>query len=918
MSPSIHLALCLLLCIHFLSDLCLASNITYHQNVAIADFPQDLRDNEHLHPWEDGLLDVTQAPFNADPTGVADSTAALQKAIDYGYNCNLVVFFPGGTYKVSGQLRMIHRQPISGTLSQTKFVHKLLGSTLSAKRPVIKLTNQSTVADDTLMLFRYESLEGSPDPTRHYGAQLRNIDIDMSDNPAISAISMSGAQYCVIQNVAVSGNFDTGICDLPGSGGSVMNIKITGGRIGIKQSSYRPNPTIVGLTLRGQSDYGVLVEDSRGPVNIVGFDITGPASNPNYQAVTAVNDKSPPARGNLNLIDGKISYTAVGGTAIYNWNADVLLKNVFVCAANIIVSGVKDNVPDVLVGDTTRWCRVSDYCFANGSDNSHVMIDGVDQRTVPCADLLLLGPETWQWTDEDLVRKHACQYWPSFEESIVNISTAYNATRDNDTDDDAIAIQQAIDDTTDPAHANYGKTVFVPRGVFHIKRPIILKAGAKLVGIANNLSVIHAHLSWKPGQETQMIQTVSSTSGKPIYLGDVALIRTQPKGIAQQGCEYVGLLRIDYPETFIRDIQTGSLSYNEKYGDPNYAWATYVRLDGNAGGKWYNCVLLQGLLPTNELASFNSDVANLRISSTRDFVFYNTSVEHSAHGHGDYYITDAANLYMIGVKHETRQYRIASIHNSDGILITGGSGNLSIYEDTPDPLIDISTSDNLEISLFSRKQGTSVPPTGRLFLGDEDTALGASLNIALYSVGNPPLTLPSLDYDIEYLDLSTANGFFGNTGNLTSVNGVGVLTGGMVFMHPVADDFEIGMDLQTTAPGSQNWLVGHIIFRYVDNNNYYMVRLEPGGAVKLIKQINGTQTVLATNWNTGLVTTDMNHLRIVVRQGQAQVYAAAPGGSEQLLIDNNGVTQLQAGHAGVYARSCTVRVDNILLKPLIQ
>ena len=46
---------------------------------------------------EMGLLDVTAAPFDADPTGRHDSTKALHAAIDYARSHCMVVFFPAGT-----------------------------------------------------------------------------------------------------------------------------------------------------------------------------------------------------------------------------------------------------------------------------------------------------------------------------------------------------------------------------------------------------------------------------------------------------------------------------------------------------------------------------------------------------------------------------------------------------------------------------------------------------------------------------------------------------------------------------------------------------------------------------------------------------------------------------------------------------
>jgi hypothetical protein len=54
-----------------------------------------------------GLLDVTKAPFKADPTGKQDCTKALQEAIDHAQKNHMVAYFPTGIYKISNT---IHRQ----------------------------------------------------------------------------------------------------------------------------------------------------------------------------------------------------------------------------------------------------------------------------------------------------------------------------------------------------------------------------------------------------------------------------------------------------------------------------------------------------------------------------------------------------------------------------------------------------------------------------------------------------------------------------------------------------------------------------------------------------------------------------------------------------------------------------------------
>ena len=61
-----------------------------------------------LRPWRgvDGVVDVTTAPFNADPTGETDATGALQSAISYALSERVTVFLPLGVYRVTDTLNL--------------------------------------------------------------------------------------------------------------------------------------------------------------------------------------------------------------------------------------------------------------------------------------------------------------------------------------------------------------------------------------------------------------------------------------------------------------------------------------------------------------------------------------------------------------------------------------------------------------------------------------------------------------------------------------------------------------------------------------------------------------------------------------------------------------------------------------------
>jgi len=51
-----------------------------------------------------GFVDVTAAPFSADPQGEHDSTEAIQRAIVFARDRQMVCFFPSGVYKISDTL----------------------------------------------------------------------------------------------------------------------------------------------------------------------------------------------------------------------------------------------------------------------------------------------------------------------------------------------------------------------------------------------------------------------------------------------------------------------------------------------------------------------------------------------------------------------------------------------------------------------------------------------------------------------------------------------------------------------------------------------------------------------------------------------------------------------------------------------
>ena len=685
----------ILLITHFV---CYAGGMEVQKNVDPSLFPKLLLQNAKYQPLDKGFVDVTKPPYNAVGDGVTDDTDAIQLALNDAYNCNLVAYFPADkTFLVSKQLKCV-----STKTGSRKFAYQLIGSS-KGKTPIIKLKDGSTIDKNIFILFELQT-NAKPNPPSLYGSTFRGINVDMGNNPTVSAISMAGAQYCVIEDAKIYGqDFNAGICSLPGSGGGVVNVTVIGGKIGILQNQYRPNPTVTGITLENQSEYGLKISESRGPVIVTGFKITSP-KNPSdqYRSIYLKNTRFAQENGridhgnsNLCLTDGSIEVQGTAGKAIYNYAQDVTMTNVFVKAAELIESGAVNPPAKIVAGISTQWQLVSSYAFSSELDKSSVFVNGkeLNNRT---SHFELYDPLVAQEPTNDLISKHIWGKLPNWDDAdILDIVKDFAATPENinGSDDDGKAIQKAIDQTTTPGNPNFGKTVFIPRGHFHIRKPLMLKSGLKMIGAGRFISVIEAANEWRNSLGA-VIESENSANGN-LYLSDFAIL----------GFPNMSYLHIRTANTLMRDVVTESvkLPYSQKYEPLNQPEFPYINFTDNAGGKVYH-------LCTDHIHTGSKIESNLRIkgyhlvavqNTKQAITFYQLSVEHLSNS-PQTLIDNAFHVSIYGYKYEFRNV-LLNIINSDDIKLIGGSGNYQLDNTDDKAIFVIENSKNIFIQNFDRK-----------------------------------------------------------------------------------------------------------------------------------------------------------------------------------------------------------------------
>lgn len=715
-----------------------AASMRIYENVAIS--PELLAvDQPRVN---EGFLDVTRPPYGADPTGVLDASEAIERAIDDGWSNNLVVYFPKGTYLVSRAFHLEQKR-VGWSLGQRKFAHILVGDSSGGTYPVIRLVDGATFEDAKLFNFEYTGThEGyTLRTTRHYNAGFRGLKIDMGANPTKTALSMDGAQFCHIEDVAIVGQFDIGIHGLPGSGGSVTNVRIVGGNIGVLQDVYRPNPSLQGVELLRQEEAAIRIDESRGPVVMTGFRIVGPKDAPaGYRAIRVASLETLPDQhtANLVLVDGTISVSG-SEPAIENADQDIYLKNVFARAETIASSGT--GTPTILPGDPLEWVHVGEYLFLSPGDGSLAIVDGREASAVgPAA----VGP------DDDLRARHtwdAATFPGPFADDVIDVVRDYGATRDDESDDDAFPINQALAASVTPDHADFGRPVLLPRGHFHIRSKVFVPAGAKLIGAANTNAVIHVSASWQPVAAEVAVETEDSSIAGTT-LSHFAILGQEPSasaGPAGPSHRWITLLKAQSKDMLIRDVQVARTEYlaeaRSPVRDAHYQEPVVV-FTGEAGGRVYNLALDLATAATSDTMS--PEFRTLRIDGTTNpLAFYQLDIEGMNAG-PQVEIRAASKVSIYGFKYEGR-HQLLEITDSDHVTVVGGSGGYMLASDPA--IIRIADTPNHLLANLARRTIGNDPGDYDFIrdLGDAQhsgasypgtiTATGA--NVGLFRAGSP-------------------------------------------------------------------------------------------------------------------------------------------------------------------------------------
>lgn len=634
-----------------------------------------------------GVLDVTAAPYNADPTGKRDSTKAIQHAVNVARDKQMICFFPSGIYLVSNTIECVQNpiDPSTGkVIWRREFPCVLWGSHTGNSRPTVLLAPHApgfgnpkkpkAVIHFWARDFIHQKPNAEQDNASMYQMLVHmNVVIGAGNLGAIAvrhrAAQGSGVQDCMID--ATNGYI--GLQGGAGSGGSHIGLTIVGGKIGLDLRESQPSPTIAGITLIGQTQSAILY-DGEQTLSAAGIRIEMHQNGP---AIVGLGDKPRDApNGAISLVDSIIEFNntnspSAGSTKdnsiAIQTSRGLTLHNVYLHNYRVAVRIRKGQT---VVGNPAGWMRIDEYAHRDNPQpyrtgkpglvyqfDGPIYIDGatltqdllrVNNRIAPPADLI--SRHIWRGT------------FPSWEDpAAINVKSAPFYAKGDGVSDDSAAIQRAI---------NSSKLVVLPKGVYRISRPIQLKSDTQLIGVGRHLSQIVVfdtpHMPFtSTGDSLPAIETANSKDAHTV----IAFLDIRVPCTAS--CAYCLHWRCGRNSicravnTSLYDPHPGHTPDSIKIDHP------LVVVSGNGGGHWYEFIAGTGI---HEGPNYR----HLFIDGTHEpFFIYQCNPEHSR-GDANVEMKNASSVSIYGLKSEGN-YCVMIMQSCDNCSVFGYGGNANPF-----------------------------------------------------------------------------------------------------------------------------------------------------------------------------------------------------------------------------------------------
>jgi hypothetical protein len=596
-----------------------------------------------------GYLDVTH--YGADPTGVSDSTDAIQAAISDAGPVNTaltgadprtnrkVVLLPPGTYKVRRTLYHYTYYAGTGALGDLTPATAIQGVVAAdGTRPTIFLAPDATgfgnpTAPNAILSLRLFEKAGvtlhsapfpedpvnSPLPSSsralpagydaeksndRFNSFVRDINLDCSGYAGAIGLHFSAAEGSYIANVKViaTGAY-AGFFGLPGRAAGAANLEVVGGQYGLIVPTTPPTgnqgagSVLAGVTMTNQAVSAFLVEDFA-PLTVVGFSI----EKANCPVVT-VSSGFNLAGGTLSLIDGRITVTGAPGADPVIDNETkaktIYLRNVSVSGSdNLVKSG---GLP--MVTGTGPWKLIQEYSYTNQQSPAgdppyesgdttfptYSMIDGAISRTPEIVNIAsdAAAPAA------DLVTRHCWGAGP-FSEPPVYTGAVYEPS--------AIVVPAGASRATVQAAIETASTgngrVFLSSGRYFLDGPLTLHSNTALIAPWQWNTLLSPAQSWidEGGTaESPLIITDNDPEGRT-YLGGFEVYL--PSGSTDAAARFTALRwRVG------RNSMTFNLAIRPGSGgsatlEQDLAW---LRFNGGGGGRHYFFDGQQGYSTQNSL-----------------------------------------------------------------------------------------------------------------------------------------------------------------------------------------------------------------------------------------------------------------------------------------------------------------------------